>query len=247
MQRLLLTSLVTLILVCRAPGVSAQGPAAPIWNGIFTNEQAERGKANFAQSCVRCHGADLAGQTAPSLSGNRFVTAWENENLYKLFVKIRDTMPPNFGTILTDEAKLDVMTYILRSNGFPAGSEELKVDPETLEGIQVVRKGASQVVGNFSVVRVIGCLATGPNHTWTLNETTDPVLSRDQPSTPEELQRAEKMPAGKQSFRLVSVGAFDAQQHSGHRVDIKGLIYRDDKEARINVTSLQMVGPCSTQ
>src|SRR4029434_10016818 len=93
---------------------SAQTPVAQIWSGIFTDEQAERGKANFTQSCVRCHGADLAGLTAPSLNGNRFIGAWENENLYKLFVKVRDTMPPNFGTILPDEAKLDVITFILR-------------------------------------------------------------------------------------------------------------------------------------
>ena len=69
----------------------AHGQEARIWTGIFTDEQADRGKADFAQSCTRCHGQDLAGLTAPSLNGNRFITAWENENLYKLFVKIRDT------------------------------------------------------------------------------------------------------------------------------------------------------------
>src|SRR5215471_1325607 len=177
----------------------ARAQEARIWAGIFTDEQADRGKADFAQSCTRCHGQDLAGLTAPSLNGNRFVTAWENENLYKLFVKIRDTMPPNFGTILTDEAKLDVMTFLLRTNGFPAGPEELKVDPDTLENIQIVRKGAAQVVSNFSVVRVVGCLTAGPNDTWTLTNGTDPVLSRDQASTPEELKRAEVLPAGKQN------------------------------------------------
>ncbi len=26
------------------------------------------------------------------------MTSWENESLYKIFTKIRDTMPPNFGT-----------------------------------------------------------------------------------------------------------------------------------------------------
>ena len=124
-----------------APRAAAQTEAR-IWTGIFTNEQAERGKTNFYQSCVRCHGQNLEGATAPSLNGNRFITAWENENLYKLFVKVRDTMPPNFGTILTDEAKLDVITFLLRTNGYPAGPEELKVDVDTLENIQVVRKGA---------------------------------------------------------------------------------------------------------
>ena len=240
---------VTLALVIAGSGLPsvAQGNEPRIWTGVFTDEQVERGKANFAQSCTRCHGQDLAGLTAPSLNGNRFITAWENENLYKLFVKIRDTMPPNFGTILTDEAKLDVMAFILKTNGYPTGSQELKVDSDTLETIQVVQKGATQVVSNFSVVRVVGCLAPGPNNTWTLSNTTDPVLSRDQASTPDELKRAEALPAGKQSFRLVSVAGFSPQQYSGQRMDVKGLLYKDDTDARINVTSLQSVGACSTK
>jgi mono/diheme cytochrome c family protein len=225
----------------------AHAQDARIWTGIFTDEQADRGKADFAQSCTRCHGQDLAGLTAPSLNGNRFITAWENENLYKLFVKIRDTMPPNFGTILTDEAKLDVMTFLLRTNGYPAGPQELKVDSETLENIQGVRKGAAQVVSNFSVVWVVGCLTPGPNNTWILSNGTDPVLSRDQASTSEELKRAEALPSGKQNFRLVSVAGFNPKEHSGQKMDVKGLLYKDDAEARINVTSLQAVGACATK
>jgi quinoprotein glucose dehydrogenase len=223
----------------------ARAQDARIWTGIFTDEQADRGKADFAQSCTRCHGQDLGGLTAPSLNGNRFITTWENENLYKLFVKIRDTMPPNFGTILTDEAKLDVLTFLLRTNGYPSGGQELKVDAETLENIQIVRKGATQVVSNFSVVRVVGCLTPGTNKTWVLSNTTDPVLSRDQASTAEELKRADTLPLGKQNFRLVNVAGFDPQQHSGQKLDVKGLLYKDDTDARINVTSLQTVGVCT--
>src|SRR5262245_38601849 len=218
---------------CGNSTASAQAVEARIWTGIFTNEQAERGKTDFAQSCVRCHGADLAGVTAPSLNGNRFVSAWENESLYKLFVKVRDTMPPNFGTILTDEAKLDVVTFILRTNGFPAGSQELKVDPDTLENIQIVRKGAVQVVSNFSVVRVVGCLTQGSNNTWNLTNTTDPVLSRDQASTPEELKRAQALAPGNENFRLVNVAGFNPQQNSGQKMDVKGLLYKDDAGSRI--------------
>jgi quinoprotein glucose dehydrogenase len=242
-RSLLISASVVLALLFGVSAASAQSVEAPIWTGLFTDEQAERGKANFAQSCVRCHGADLAGVTAPSLNGDRFITAWENENLYKLFTKVRDTMPPNFGTILTDDAKLDVITYILRTNGFPVGSNELKVEPDTLEGIQIVRKGASQVVTNFSVVRVVGCLA-GADRAWMLNGATEPVLSRDQPSTPEELQRAESLPPGAQSYRLVSVKGFNPDQHAGQRVEIKGLFYKDETDARINVTSLQRVASC---
>jgi quinoprotein glucose dehydrogenase len=234
------------LLLIAVPSAFAQNEPQ-IWTGVFTDEQAERGKANFAQSCTRCHGQDLAGLTAPSLNGNRFITAWENENLYKLFVKIRDTMPPNFGTILTDDAKLDVVAFLLRTNGYPTGSVELKVDADTLENIQIVRKGVTQVVSNFSVVRVVGCLTAGANNSWMLNDATEPVLSRDQPSTVEELKRAENLTAGKQTFRLVNVNGFHPEQYSSHRVDVKGLLYKDDKEARINVTSFQKAGACPSK
>jgi S-disulfanyl-L-cysteine oxidoreductase SoxD len=228
------------------PG-AAQTPEAKIWTGIFTNEQAERGKANFNIACVRCHGADLAGQTAPSLKGPRFIGAWENENLYKIFTKIRDTMPPNFGTILPDNDKLDVLTYILRMNEFPAGSQDLKVDADSLESIQIVRKGATQVITNFSVVRVVGCLTEGPDHSWDLRNTTDPVLSRDQPSTPEELKRADAQPLGTQAFHLVGVKRFKPDQLSGQKIEAKGLFYKDEKDTRLNVTSLQPVGFCTAK
>jgi mono/diheme cytochrome c family protein len=226
------------------PGFT-QTPEAKIWTGVFTDAQAERGKANFNIACVRCHGADLAGQTAPPLKGTRFITAWENENLYKIFTKIRDTMPPNFGTPLPDNDKLEVLTYILRTNEFPAGAEELKLDVDTLEGIQLVRKGASAVVNNFSVVRVVGCLTPGPDKGWTLKNATDPVLSRDQASTPDELKRADTLAPGTHAFRLVSVNGFKPDQFSGQKMEAKGLIYKDEKDARINVTSLQQVGSCT--
>jgi mono/diheme cytochrome c family protein len=227
-----LSALVFTLLISASP-VFAQTPEAKIWTGIFTNEQAERGKANFNIACVRCHGADLAGQTAPSLKGPRFIGAWENENLYKIFTKIRDTMPPNFGTILPDNDKLDVLTYILRTNEFPVGSLELKVDTETLENIQIVRKGAAQVITNFSVVRVIGCLTPGPEHSWALKNSTEPVL-----------KRADALPLGTQDLRLVSINPFKPDPLSGRKVEVKGLIYQDEKDARLNVTALQAVGTC---
>jgi mono/diheme cytochrome c family protein len=235
---------IAFVLLSTVP-VVAQAPEARIWTGIFTNEQADRGKANFNIACVRCHGSDLAGQTAPSLKGSRFIGAWENENLYKIFTKIRDTMPPNYGTLLPDNDKLDVLTYILRANDFPAGSQELTTDPELLENVQIVRKGATQVINNFSVVRVIGCLTPGPDHSWMLKNTTEPILSRDQPSTPEELKRADAQALGTEAFRLVSVNGFKPDQFSGQKIEAKGLFYKDERDARLNVTSLQPVGACT--
>jgi len=54
-----------------AVGLRAQDTPR-IWQGVFTAAQADRGKAVFNTTCLRCHGEDLAGNTAPALKGDRF-------------------------------------------------------------------------------------------------------------------------------------------------------------------------------
>jgi cytochrome c553 len=223
--------------------MAAQSGDPRIWNGVYTTAQADRGKANFVTSCERCHGADLNGVTAPSLKGARFQNAWDNETLYDLYIKIRDSMPPNFGTALTDENKLDVVAFILQSNGFPAGAAEMKIDAEFLDGIAIVRKDAQRPanIPNFSIVQVVGCLAEGPDKTWLLSKTSSPAPSRDQASTPDQLKAAAAQPLGDQTFRLVSAARFKPETHKGHKVEAKGLLYRDAVESRLNVTAMETV------
>jgi mono/diheme cytochrome c family protein len=234
--------------------ISAQSPSpvpspdGKIWDGTYTLAQAERGKKNFTTSCERCHLVDLSGCTGPSLKGTRFMTSWESESLYKIFTKIRDTMPPNFGTTLTDEAKLDVLTYILQTNGFPPGATELQLDADQLESSQVVRKGVNRpAVPNFSFVEVTGCLAKGPNNTWLLTNSSEPSITKDQPATPEELKVAGAKPGGAQAFRLVSVNSLRPELHAGQKMEAKGLIYREADDSRLNVLSLQMIASTCTK
>jgi len=218
-----------------------------IWNGVYTTTQAERGKTTFETACIRCHGADLGGTNAPPLTGDKFMANWESENLNRLFTKIRDTMPPNFGTILEPEAKLDILTYILQANKFPAGSSELKTNGDELEAIQIIRKGRQAVVPNFALVQVVGCLAQGPNNVWMLTNTTQPVITKDQPSSEGELKTAGGRPSGSDTYLLVSATQFAPAAHQGHKVQAKGLLYRESSENRLNLTSLQMVAPSCAQ
>jgi cytochrome c len=102
--------------------VRAQNPEPRIWQGVYSTAQAERGKTSFNSSCLRCHGDKLQGNTAPALSGDRFFTTWGSEPIASLFAKIRDTMPPNFGTSIDDQTKLDIVAYILQTNGYPGGA-----------------------------------------------------------------------------------------------------------------------------
>jgi hypothetical protein len=53
------------------------------------------------------------------------------------FEMVRDTMPPRDERSLPDEVYLDILTFILRANKVPAGSRELKPEPETLKQITI--------------------------------------------------------------------------------------------------------------
>src|SRR5262245_11857268 len=132
-----------------------------IWDGVYTAAQADRGKAALSQNgCNGCHGADLSGARGPSLKGERFMKEWENGSINRLFVKIRDTMPPLNAQQVSNDAKIDIIAHLLQVNDFPAGSSELSLD--ALEGLQIVRKGADAIaVPNFTLVQVVGCLAEG--------------------------------------------------------------------------------------
>ena len=155
MRSLLIASLV---LMC-ALAVRAQNTEPRIWQGVYTTAQAERGRTSFNASCLRCHGDKLQGNTAPALSGDRFFTTWGGEPIASLFAKIRDTMPPNFGTSIDDQVKLDIVAYILQTNGYPTGSGELTQTGNDLATAQILKKGEQAIVQNFSLVQTVGCLA----------------------------------------------------------------------------------------
>jgi len=85
------------VLACGA-GLAAQDTPR-IWQGVYTAAQAERGKAVFNTTCLRCHGEDLGGTTAPALKGDRFQSSWGGDVIESLFTKVRDTMPPNLNDV----------------------------------------------------------------------------------------------------------------------------------------------------
>ena len=93
------------------PVVTAQEAGGrKIWDGVYTEAQATRGKPAFETSCGRCHNNALVGSDrAPALKGDGFFSHWENDTLDKLFTKIRDTMPAGGIESVTDAGKLDIL------------------------------------------------------------------------------------------------------------------------------------------
>jgi mono/diheme cytochrome c family protein len=217
-----------------------------IWDGVFTAAQADRGKTVAQQGrCTGCHGPELAGSDkAPALKGDAFLSNWEDGSVNRLFVKIRDTMPPSNTEQLAAAVKLDVLSYVLQVNGFPAGSSELKLDADALETIQIARKRSDAGPQNFTLVQVVGCLGQDSDSRWTLARTSEPIVTKDDFPTPAALQAAESRALGTQTFRLLSVKpSYQVDAHKGHKVEARGLLYREDRYGELNLTSLQMVAP----
>jgi hypothetical protein len=232
------------LLTC-AVVVRAQNTEPRIWQGVYSAAQADRGQTSFNSSCLRCHGDKLQGNTAPALSGDRFFTTWGSEPIASLFAKIRDTMPPNFGTSIDDQVKLDIVAYILRTNGYPVGPSELTQNGSDLATAQILKKGEQALVQNFSLVQTVGCLARGPDNTWVLTRTADPLVTRDDAPSAQALSSAGQRPLGTRTFRLLSVRPFDPESHQGHKMEARGLIYNEPGDERLTLTSLKTAGNCS--
>ena len=173
--------------------VTAQeGVGRKIWDGIYTEAQAARGKPAFETSCGRCHNNELVGsERAPALKGDGFFSHWENDTLDKLFTKIRDTMPAGGIESVTDAGKLDILAFVLSKNGAPAGKEELSLELPALEAITIVRQGGvPEGVSNFNLVQLVGCLAPAGDKAWKLTNASEPVVTKEETSTPAALAKA---------------------------------------------------------
>lgn len=114
----------------------AQDSGRSVWDGVYTDAQAERGASAFGASCAACHGATLAGTgEAPSLASLEFVSHFDGATVGALFDRIRVTMPQNAAGSLSRNIYADITAFLLKSNGFPAGEKELDRRSEYLRGI----------------------------------------------------------------------------------------------------------------
>jgi mono/diheme cytochrome c family protein len=116
----------------------AQPAAKSTAAGVFTEEQAKRGKAAYNRDCGGCHGADLVStdREVSNLTGDAF-KRWNGKTVGELFEVTRDTMPPREERSLDNQVYLDMVAYILQFNKAPSGNQELKPDIEILKQIVI--------------------------------------------------------------------------------------------------------------
>lgn len=142
-MRLVMGSVVAVLL---GGAALAQEGGRSVWQGIFSPDQAERGAAVYAARCSGCHGAALNGTgEAPPLVGGEFISHWDTMTVGDLYDRVRTTMPQNDPQSLSREDYADVLAFLLKTNGFPAGAAPMDKRSEVLATIGITaQKPAGQ-------------------------------------------------------------------------------------------------------
>jgi mono/diheme cytochrome c family protein len=118
--------------------VHAQPPTASVWDGVYTQAQADRGKALYADQCASCHGSEMTGgEMAPPLSGGEFLANWDGLTVGDLFERIRISMPQNAPGSLSGQQNADILSFILSAAKFPTGATELPKESGILKTIKL--------------------------------------------------------------------------------------------------------------
>ena len=121
--------------------VHAQPPTKSVWDGVYTDEQANRGKALYSENCASCHGSELTGgEMAPPLSGGEFMAGWDGLTVGDLFERIRISMPQNAPGSLSGQQNSDILAFVFNANKFPAGQTELPKEAGILKTIKFETK-----------------------------------------------------------------------------------------------------------
>ena len=99
--------------------------------GVYTADQATKGKDVYAGMCNSCH-AGMGNHTGPV-----FRARWGGHPLAELYNFISLNMPKNDPGTLTAEDYTAVTAYLLQANGMPAGKTPMTADTLVLAGITI--------------------------------------------------------------------------------------------------------------
>jgi mono/diheme cytochrome c family protein len=112
-----------------------------IWSGVYTEAQAKRGEAIYADRCASCHAPDLSGiDQAPALTGSDFTAEWNDQSVHDLFERVRISMPADKPGSLDGQQVAAVLAFILQKNDLPAGQTELPTTAEALKEIRFLAR-----------------------------------------------------------------------------------------------------------
>ena len=125
-------ALVAVAAASQTAGAQPAGPNATRSTsaGVYTDEQASRGRDMYAMQCKSCH-------TPASHTGVVFANSWDRRPLSDLYSFIVTRMPKNEPGSLQPDEYADVLAYLLKLNELPSGSDPLPADSVALKKIRI--------------------------------------------------------------------------------------------------------------
>ena len=219
---------------------AGQAPAdarPSVWDGVFTGEQATRGRTFFGEHCAGCHGAGLEGGEGPALGGDQFWTSWRETTVGELFSHVSRNMPHSEdgsleGT-LSISSYVDIVAFILQSNRLPAGAKELTADAAI--DIRIIARDGPGELPATTLAHVVGCLTRGDRGGWRLVSGSPPVRMRASSAEPNR-----DAPLGDREYALMFV-LTRLDKFVGFRMSVTGLLIGEGGVDGLNVTSVTPV------
>lgn len=117
-------------LLAQPLGAQDTAAARTTADSTFTDAQAERGAQVFTRVCLECHARE-------DMRNPDFKGKWSGQSTFDLFKNISTTMPDNNPGMLAVGEYVDVVAYILKINGVPAGAAELAADSTAMRAAKM--------------------------------------------------------------------------------------------------------------
>jgi mono/diheme cytochrome c family protein len=215
--------------VITAAQTPAKGPT--VWDGVYTEAQAERATAIFGSNCSNCH--TLTSEGNRPLSGDKFWEGFTQKTVGDLLKFVSTSMPNNNPGTLPAASYNDLVALILKSNGFPAGTAE--VTPDAVATVQIIPKDGPGELPANTLVRVVGCLSKSGSD-WVLTSATMPERVDKTGVGPEDATRALGDRTATLKFVLTRLDPF-----VGQRMSVSGILLGAGGANGINVTTVSKV------
>jgi mono/diheme cytochrome c family protein len=120
-----------LTLGVRSMAQDAPEPTRSTTAGVYSATQAQAGQAIFESTCLGgCHNLS-------SHKGLAFKQHFDGRVVWELYSVILETMPKDDQGSLTPADAAQLVAYMLKLNGLPAGKDDLPVDAAELKRIRI--------------------------------------------------------------------------------------------------------------
>jgi mono/diheme cytochrome c family protein len=125
----LVAAMALLSLAAAQPAFAQTEEQVTTLDGVYTEEQAERGAEVVEDVCRECHDdEEFVGA---------FIRSWAGASVAALYDDIYSLMPEDQPGSLPPQQYADVIAYILQLNGLPPGETELGIARESLERVLI--------------------------------------------------------------------------------------------------------------